>query len=409
MDVCVIGGGASGLIAAIEAAKSGLDVTILEKMNRVGKKILVTGNGRCNLTNLAMDVSCFRGESEEFIAQALHQFDEKSAMAYFESMGLMLHDRNGYVYPLSDQAGQVVDVLETETRKYGVRMITDCEVEKVTAGSEGYEVQSSQGVFHSPVIILACGGKAASKQGSDGSGYRLAKQLGHHIRKPLPALTALHSDRKFFKQLHGARLQAKVSVYADGKLLDTETGEVQLTNYGLSGIPIFQLSRYAAVALDEKKEVCVVLSLLPEIATEQLEEFLRIHHDCLSGRKKEQILCGLCNDKVARVLLREAGIDGAAPADSFSETEWGRLTELIKHWEIPISGIHDFEQAQVTCGGVHTAQIHPETMESLIAPRCYIVGELLDVDGTCGGYNLQWAWTSGYLAGQHCKKRIETK
>ena len=249
--VIVIGGGASGMTAAIFAARQGAAVTLLEHMDRVGKKILSTGNGKCNLTNRRMDASCYRSSAPEFPMEVLGRFGEPETEAFFEELGIVLKDRNGYLYPASGQASSVLDALREELSRLGVNIVTECGEAEVAApgsgkgGNQEWTVLCKKGRFCSDALILAAGSKAAPSTGSDGSGYDLAKRLGHRIIRPLPALVQLRCREKFFKQISGVRADACVSIWADGERLAYDQGELQLTDYGISGIPVFQVSRFA--------------------------------------------------------------------------------------------------------------------------------------------------------------------
>ena len=266
--VIVIGGGASGMTAAIFAARQGAAVTLLEHMDRVGKKILSTGNGKCNLTNRRMDASCYRSSAPEFPMEVLGRFGEPETEAFFEELGIVLKDRNGYLYPASGQASSVLDALREELSRLGVNIVTECGEAEVAApgsgkgGNQEWTVLCKKGRFCSDALILAAGSKAAPSTGSDGSSYDLAKRLGHRIIRPLPALVQLRCREKFFKQISGVRADACVSIWADGERLAYDQGELQLTDYGISGIPVFQVSRFASVALSRgaqvKAEICLL-------------------------------------------------------------------------------------------------------------------------------------------------------
>lgn len=401
--VLVIGGGASGLAASIHAARSGADVTILEHNDRVGKKILSTGNGKCNLTNLHMNADCFRGADPRFIKTVLERFTVQDTLDFFGELGIYPKIKNGYVYPNSEQAASVLDVLRQEAEFLKVRVITEAHAAHIRpqGGNKGFVTEYSGGRQESDAVIVAAGSKAAPVTGSDGSGYELAKELGHKIIRPLPALVQLRSDKNpVFKQLAGIRTDALVSIESEGHQLAYDRGEVQLTDYGISGIPVFQVSRFASNALAAKKTVTALLDFLPDLELCQVQELLESRKALRPQKACEDYLTGLFPKKLAHVLLKQAGIPLAAQAGSLS---FGRLSALagqIKRFSVPITASNPFPNAQVCCGGVDTAQICPETMESRLVKGLYFAGEIMDVDGICGGYNLQWAWSTAAIAGR---------
>ena len=386
-QVLIVGGGASGLMAGICCAREGASVTILEHMDRVGKKILSTGNGRCNMTNLTMRPECYRSSQKQFP---------------------MTKNRNGYIYPNSDQASSVLDALRMEIEHLGVRVVTNCQIQGLRAkGRRQFETKTDVGTFQADRLILATGSRAMPVSGSDGSGYTLAKSFGHHIIKPLPALVQLRCEGKFFKQLAGVRCDAVLRIKnSQGRVLAADQGEIQLTDYGISGIPTFQVSRYASVALDQKEKVTAVLDFLPSKSMKEILPFLRNRAKLLSYRKAEDYLTGLLNKKLGTVILKLAGIPADLLVSQIRSAQLERLGHLLKEFEVPVTAANAFEQAQICCGGVDTREVHAETLESKLVPGLYLIGELLDVDGICGGYNLQWAWATGAIAGR-CAGREE--
>ena len=275
-QVIIIGGGASGLAAAIAAAREGAGVTVLEHMDRVGKKILSTGNGRCNLTNLSLRPEHYRCSQPQFPMKVLDHFSVWDTLAFFDEIGIVTKSRNGYIYPNSDQASSVLDSLRMEAERLGVRVVTECHISRAACAGKGrFRIESDQGVFQGERLILAAGSKAAPVTGSDGSGYQLAQAFGHRVITPLPALVQLRCQGKFLKQLAGIRCDALVKLVSEGQVLAADQGELQLTDYGVSGIPTFQVSRFAAVALHKKKAVSVILDFLPSKSMEETKQFIR--------------------------------------------------------------------------------------------------------------------------------------
>lgn len=396
----IIGGGASGLAAAIHAARNGAAVTILEHMPRVGKKILSTGNGKCNLTNLHITAECYRSGEADFPMQVISRFPVSETLKFFRSLGVLTTDKNGYVYPVSGQAQTVLDALRSEVERLGVRVVCDCEVQSI---DHRFTVNTNQGTFTGDFLILAAGSMAAPVTGSDGSGYELAKQFGHKIKKPLPALVQLRCEEDCFRALAGIRTEAKISLYRSGRnsdeFLAEDTGELQLTDYGLSGIPVFQVSRYASEALNRKDTVSAVVDFFLNLGSEELFAALCDQREYLHDRECGMFLDGFFHKRLAQFFLKCAGIDQKKPVSGLTDQKLAKLTAQIKEQTFHVTATNSYDKAQVCMGGVKTTEIDSGTMESRLVPGLYFAGEILDVDGICGGYNLQWAWSSAYLAG----------
>ena len=401
--VVVIGGGASGLVAAISAARNGAKVTIIEHKDRVGKKILSTGNGRCNLTNTYMNPACFRSDDVSLVTDVLEKFGAENTIRFFEDLGVILKDRNGYVYPFSDQASTILDVLRLELDNLKIDIKTEQNVKSVVKTNHQFEITTDKENYMCDAVILATGGKASSVLGSDGSGYDLAKHFGHNISPVVPALVQLKCAGDFFKQITGVRTQAKVSLYVNNVLVSSDTGELQLTNYGISGIPVFQVSRYAAKALYSKESVCAELDFLPNIEIYEFETFMKNRIQKHGQKTAEDFMTGVLHKKLTTMLLKEAKIPLHVVMNEVYEEKINQLIRLCKCFKVNVLDTNGFEQAQVCAGGVKTTEIR-KTMESIYEENLYLVGELLDVDGICGGYNLQWAWATGFIAGENAAK-----
>ncbi len=402
--IIVVGGGASGLVAAIAAARNGAKVTLLEQKERVGKKILSTGNGRCNFTNKHMTPECFRGDNMQFITEILNQFGYEKVTQFFEELGVLYKVRNGYIYPISDQATTILDVLRMELQSLGVKVFTDACVTSISRTGKQFLVLTDHSQYKSDAVILATGGKAAPSLGSDGKGYALAKHFGHQISPVVPALVQLRGIGSYFKQVAGVRTQAKVSLYVNGDFVASDIGELQLTNYGISGIPVFQVSRFAAKALREKKEVVAELDFRPEWEESEFQTLLEKRLIQHQDKTAEEFLIGIFHKKLAVMLLKEANIPLQLKISDVHEHKIQNLIALCKHFNVQIESTNDFEQAQVCAGGVKTTEVNPQTMESIYEKDFYLVGEVLDVDGICGGYNLHWAWATGIIAGENAAK-----
>ena len=409
-DIIIVGGGAAGMMAAITAARNGASVCILERKERLGKKILATGNGKCNYTNQLQHISCYRGSEETFIKAVLTQFPMEETVAFFKEIGIYPKERNGYFYPHSEQAASVADALEAECKMLGVQIyleqyVTAIKQEKrifcVSAKNKEQELKQ----YKAYKLILAAGGMAAKVHGSDGSGYTLAKQLGHSLVKPLPAIVQLKAQGSFFKTLAGVRTEGHISLWIDEKKVTEEFGELMFTAYGLSGIPVMQVSRFAAEGLANKKTVIAKLDLFPELQKQALyDEILRRFERAKGKHTYEQALVGLLNHKLNYILLKEAGFEPTQTPSGKLKEATERFVKQVKQFTVPISDTNGFDNAQACAGGVSTKELTSQ-MESKLVPGLYIVGELADVDGTCGGYNLQWAWSSGYVAGYHAAQK----
>lgn len=402
-DVIVIGAGASGLLAAIVAARNGSSVLVIEHKDKAGKKILATGNGKCNYTNLVQKPDCYRSNDSAFVTHVLSCFDVQKTIRFFEELGIFPKEKNGYLYPNSEQAASVVQVLLMECTSLGVRFIYQEHVKKIMAPD--YTVVTDQYTYKGKNLILATGGCASPNLGSDGSGFTLAKSLGHTIIKPLPALVSLKSPDKYCKTISGVRTPAKIWLYSAKELLASEEGEIIFTDYGISGIPIMQVSRFAAKALDQDQKVELVLDCIPSVTKEDLRAHIKFRIEQSKNKSAEQMMVGLLNYKLSYVLLKEAGLDSNKTVNTWQKKEIDLLVSYMKEFRIRISGTNSFDQAQVSMGGVNTKEINPQTMESKRNKNLYFAGEIVDVDGTCGGYNLQWAWSSGYLAGAAASKK----
>lgn len=403
--VGVIGGGAAGMMAAITAARQGAVVTILERNDRIGKKILVTGNGKCNLGNYDLQMSQYYGSNPEWARRALSRFDTEDTIAFFQGLGLLLKDKNGYIYPACEQAAVVLDVLRYELQNLGVTVITDCKINQIHKDEKSGHIVVGDGAkqYAFEKVVLACGSKAAPKTGSDGSGYKLARQLGHTIVPTVPALVQLKCSEDYLKAVAGVRADAQINVYDEGVCVARERGELQLTEYGISGIPVFQFSRIVNYILREKKSVDVEIDFLPDY-DEVSFETLCAGRSLLQGeRTVEEFFTGVLNKKIMALFIKLAGLKPNQPVEQADKEGIAAVYGLCRSWRLHVTGSNTYDNAQVCAGGVNTAEL-TEDMESCKVPGVFMAGEMLDVDGKCGGYNLQWAWCSGYLAGRAAAK-----
>lgn len=399
-QIAVIGGGASGMMAAITAASKGARVVLIEHKDRIGRKILSTGNGRCNFTNTHQEPVCYHSDQFLFPWGIIEKFNAQETISFFLQLGIYSKNRNGYLYPNSDQASAVLDALRMELERLNVEIRTDTQCREIIPGKKGVRIVTDSGEIRADRVILSTGSKAAPVTGSDGSGYDLAKKLGHRIVPVLPALTGLQCEGKFFKAIAGVRANGTVSIWADGECIARDTGELQLANYGISGIPVFQVSRYASRLLYEKKEVSAVLDFMPDFTEEQTAVFLKARAGMRPRKRADQFLIGLFHKKLSDLWVKLSGIPAEKKAGELTVEEFKSLTGMIKNFRVRVKAANPYEQAQVCCGGVDTAEVDPDTLESIYVPGVYFAGEILDVDGMCGGYNLQWAWSSGHVAGE---------
>lgn len=406
--VAVIGGGASGLACAIELLrtvnnKDDIKVTILERLPRVGKKILVTGNGRCNLTNVNATAKNYRGDAE-FTEYALNKFSPQSNIDFFNSLGLYTRTEDeGRVYPLSNQASSVLDALRFECERLGVETVCDyraVHLKTVDTGVTTKIVVNNRDRFD--YVVVACGGMAAKVHGTDGDAYDLLKMFNHKIVSPAPALVSLNCD-DFTKALKGVRSICKMDLIIDGEKALENFGEVQFTDYGLSGIPIMQLSRFVSVS--PSNDIYICLDTVPDFSVEKIREYLYSRRKIDTGLC-ENMLGGIMNKQLCIVFMKECGIAPNGRVNELTETQIEKLVNIIKCWKIKIKNSRSFDYAQVTAGGADCSQFEAHTMESKLVKNVFCCGEALNIDGDCGGYNLQWAWSSGRLAGECIGERI---
>lgn len=396
--VLVIGAGASGMMAAIQASLKGAQVTMYEKSDRVGKKILATGNGKCNLSNMDMDLTNFYCRDYDKLASCFSRFSTEDTIAFFEGCGLMIKSRDGYLYPYCEQASVVLDVLRAKLKRCGVKVITEVAGISLSVKKNGkFIVDSSVSKKEFDAVVLACGSKAGVKTTAT-EGYDYAKAFGHRMIPLLPALVQVRCEGNFFSTVAGVRCKAKLTLYTDDKQTACEQGELQLTDYGISGIPVFQISRIIASELHNKNNILVEIDFIPGMADAEWNEFVKERIERYRDFPLEEFLTGILHKKISMMLLRKYGLKPDECLCKENEKNIIKLCREMKHFMVIPRSVNGFEQAQVCSGGVDFAGLD-ENLESIYQPGLYICGEMVDVDGKCGGYNLQWAWTSGYIAG----------
>ena len=479
-DVAVVGGGAAGMTAAIAAARAGARVALLERGERPGRKLLMTGNGKCNLGNRDLKPSHYYSDNMAMAASVLERFGTEETIAFFSSLGLMVREKRGYLYPLSEQAAVVLDVLRYGLEREGVTVLTQAMVREVSYfsgptcsgayskrtvysqkddpsharsetqdmagrpcrqqetadhGGQGYILQLDNGRrLWAGRVVLACGGQAAPKTGSDGSGYTLARSLGHQVIVPVPSLVQLHCSEKYCKALAGVRAEGTIRIYTEKSLrqkrihrdspdcqssgsggkecpapirssqnvrddcIMEESGEIQLTEYGISGIPVFQLSGGVNQLLAQGEKLRAELDFFPQYETAAYEQLCRGRMEHTGGGTVETFFTGMLHKKIMSVCIRRAGLSPEQDVAGADRQKLRQVFALCRRLPFTVTGSHPFDSAQVCRGGVSMREVDAQ-LQSRRSPGLYLAGELLHVDGRCGGYNLQWAWASGYIAG----------
>ena len=384
--VVIIGGGASGMMAAIQAARTGAAVTLLEHNEKPGKKILATGNGRCNLTNLVQEPSRYQSSQPDFPWKIITQYPLEDTLAFFSELGIYTKDRNGWVYPYSDQAAGVAQVLELEARHQKVKIKTTEEVTDIFRKDGQYLIKTATWQYPCDSVIISCGSSASNVEGSSTTGYELAEKLGHTVVKPLPSLCGIRGKDNYYAKWAGSRMDGRITLEIDGETVGEEQGEILFTEYGISGIGVFQLSRYAVRGTDEGKIATYHLDLMPQLTKEELVKLLLDRQQVGSYKNPQELLIGLLPRKMIDVLVKKT-------------YEPEKIAERLKDWQVPVKGAYALRQAQICSGGVDPREL-TDQLESRLHPGIYFTGEVIDVDGPCGGYNLQWAWSSGAVAGR---------
>ncbi len=402
--VAVIGGGASGMTAALCAAKGGAAVCIYEKNDRVGKKLLATGNGKCNFTNLLLEENSYNGGGKEQVHKILDRFSPRDCIAYFESMGMLTKEKNGYLYPASEQASTVLDLLRMQLGFYGVCVKADCEIVRLCEENGEYRLfgyrDGKKESFSAEKVIIAAGSIAGIKNNGRSDPYGLLRTLKLPLVPVAPALVQLCCGEAYLKAVAGVRLQACISLCIDGKPVCRETGEVQLTDYGVSGIPVFQLSRFAAYGLLEKRKVQVHINSLPGFTDEAYKSFRKNRRIQNGEQSAEEYFLGICHKKLIQLWLKLSGIRPGEKAKDIPKEKMEAMFGYFRDFPLTVEKTNSFSQAQVCAGGLAMEAVD-ENLQLHRYPGVYVTGELLDVDGRCGGYNLQWAFASGYTAGTH--------
>ena len=396
MVIGIIGGGASGMAAALAAAENkNVQVILMERQARVGRKLSATGNGRCNLTNLHALERGYHGEDASFTEFAISAFGPEQTLEWFRGLGLFtVAEESGRVYPYSDQANSVVDVLRFALEKPNITPKMGFEAEKVRKTDEGFRVESKDETVICDKLIIACGGLAGTKLGGTMSGYKLLRSFGHKCTKLRPTLVQLKSGWSGVAALKGVRANCRAEILRDGAVFSASTGELQFTEYGLSGPVIFEISR--DVCQGRGVWLCR-LDFLPDMKENILKaELIRRKTTNLPA---SELLTGILHNRLGRVLTQSAGISQSRMIAELTDYEIDETVRAVKSFEVSLTEPMGMDSAQVTAGGIVTGEFDEKTLESRLVPGLYACGEVLDVDGDCGGYNLQWAWSSGRHAG----------
>ena len=396
MNVCVIGGGAAGMLAALTVAENGHRVLLLERQSRIGRKLLATGNGRCNLSNYHVSPAHYHGGAG-FCDFALSQFDVGETLQYFASLGLLtVSEASGRIYPMSNMAGSVLDVLRYALERPEIDLQTGQTVTAVRKMPEGFSVKTETDTFSARCLILAAGGAAGSKVGGGMDGYRLAKSLGHHRTALYPSLVQLKTDPTYPRALKGVKAQCGISICRGSQVLARNSGEVLFTEYGVSGPAIFDLSRSVSAG---GSDLTCLLNFFPDWEEAEVLHWLSQRQAAMAAHEASTLLTGSCHTRLGQMICKSAGFTNQRAA-GLTRDDLRRIARQATHFALPITGTCGFDQAQVTAGGLDTSEFDPRTLQSRLVPGLYACGELLDIDGDCGGYNLQWAWSSGRLAGK---------
>jgi len=402
-EIAVIGGGASGLMAAITAKKSGKEVIILERKDRILKKVLITGNGRCNITNVNANISNYFGKNISSVENILNRFTPHDTMDFFNELGIVCNEENrGKVYPLSGQASSVVDALRFEAEKLGIKIETEFYVRKIEKDGFKFKIYSEdKKKIEAGRVILAAGGQSYPELGSNGSGFELAKELGHSVTKLSPSIVQLKTEKYQVKGLQGIKTDVAVTAYGDNKKICTYDGELLFTDYGISGNVVFNIS----FVMPLYKNVEFEIDFMEKFDYNELYEMLKERKRILSHLTMENYFNGMINKKLGQFLSKVSGIEKLSkPVKDLNDSDIRKLCTVLKKYRVKILETTGFKNAQVTAGGVSLDEVNTETLESKIVKGLYFSGEVLDVYGECGGFNLQWAWASGYIAGENAAK-----
>ena len=405
-DIAVVGGGAAGIMASLTAAKSGKKVLLIEKNAVLGRKILATGNGRCNLTNRNATLDHYHGSNQDFIQKVLDQLDSEETIRYFQNIGLILKEEdNGRIFPRTNQASSVVNLLKHKLLEVKVDLMLGSEIKQISKVNNNiFNITTSTSeVVEAEKVIITTGGKASYFLGSSGDGYFFATDLGHKIVPIAASLVPVETVEKWPKDVQGVKVEAKVALFVDESLVSERTGDLLFTHYGLSGPSVMSQSR-AIGRLFDKHKIEFRIDLFPEIQAKELDSIVAASFEKNGKQNVKNSLIGILPESMIGLILKLAKIDPTKKAAEISRIARLEAVKLMKDLVCTVSTLRSIKEAQVTSGGVFASEINPDTMESRIVKNLYFAGEVIDVDGDSGGYNLQWAWSSGFVAGQNSSK-----
>ena len=391
----IIGAGAAGLCAAIVQARAGQKVILLEQNSRIGKKILVSGNGKCNIDNKHINLNRFHSQNPLFTEEVLADYDFKVVEKFFTSIGLaLIEGKEGKIFPMSLQASSVVELLEYEAKRAGVEIICDCTVKGIDKIKDTFTLETSQGIKICEQLLLANGSPAAPQLGGSDSGYAFATRLGHTLIPRHPSLVQLCSDETWVKSCAGVKVAGAAQLYANGAYITEKRGDLLFTNYGISGLAILDLSREVSTRLASFDYCELSLDLLPEFSKEKLSNLLMNRIDNESIKPVTLWLQGVINKKLIHIILEQSKCK-AKKENDLNRKEINKIVHSIKNLKLSISDTKGFKGAEVSTGGIDTREVNPQNMESKIVPNLFFAGEILDVDGDRGGFNFHWAWVTG--------------
>ncbi len=393
--IIIIGAGAAGLVAAITKARAGSKVTLLEQNNKIGKKILVSGNGKCNIDNKYINLNRFHSQNPDFVAKVLEGYDFPVVEKFFTSLGLeLVEGKEGKMFPMSLQASSVVELLEYEAKRVGVEIVCDCAVTSVDKKGTTFTLETSQGTKSCTQLVLTSGSPAAPQLGGSNSGYAFATKLGHTLVPRHPSLVQLCSEESWVKGCAGVKVAGLATLYANGEYITEKKGDILFTNYGISGLAILDLSREVSTRLANFDYCELSLDLMPEFSKEKLTNLLLQRVKQNSEKPLTLWLQGIINKKLIHIILEQSRCK-VRVEDGLNRKEINKLVHAIKNLKLSVNDTKGFKGAEVATGGIDTSEVNPQTMESKLVDNLFFAGEILDVDGDRGGFNFHWAWVTG--------------
>lgn len=397
--IAIIGAGASGLLASIILARKNIDVTVYEKNNKVGKKLLATGNGKCNITNKNIELSNFHGDNILFAKNILKEFNYLECLKFFNELGIeFVEGVKNRIYPQSLQASTVVDLLYYEAKRVGVKFELSAEIINIEKENNNFILETNN--YKSPFLklIIATGSLAMPNLGASDSGYKFAKKFGHTIIKPIPSLVQLISNNKYLNNINGVKLNSSINLFINKKNIINIDGDILFTNYGISGSAILDISRKISKAIDNnEKNIYLIIDLLPNFSLIELKNILIKRLKFTNDKKIDFWLEGLLNKKLTTLILKESNLSkNLIYAKELNIKDIDKIAYTIKNIKFDIINTKSFKNAEVIAGGIDTNEVNSITLESKLIKNLYFIGEILDIDGDCGGYNLHWAWASSF-------------